>query len=131
MRATMACTGCGTRHRMGQKFCGACGAGLEEKTATDAVAAGEDGAFYCARHPKAVTRLRCGRCEVPICTRCTVFSPAGTRCRACSRNKTPLRAGAVLHEAGRLVSNGQQTVGRRVWYMALWYFILSFFRSPW
>ena len=26
----------------------------------------------------------CGKCERPICTRCLVNSPAGTRCRECS-----------------------------------------------
>ena len=127
----MVCPKCGADNAEGNKYCGACGVALGG-TALPAVAVpGEDGAFYCARHPKVVTRLRCGKCEAPICTKCTVFTPAGTRCRTCAKNKVKVRPGAVLHEAGRLVTDTSQGVGRRVWYMALWYFILSFFRNPW
>lgn len=122
----MACAACGAKQGDGQKFCGQCGAAL---SAPPTPVPGDDGAFYCARHPKAVTRLRCGRCEAPICTKCTVFSPAGTRCRACARNKVAVRPAALLHEAGRVVSNGTSGMGNRVWYMALWYFILSLLRG--
>ena len=40
---------------------------------------------YCAAHPKVETYLRCGRCETPICPRCLVQTPVGSRCRACAR----------------------------------------------
>lgn len=127
----MACPKCGADNAEANKFCGSCGTVLEGTTPVAVAVPGEDGAFYCARHLKTITRLRCGKCEAPICTKCTVFTPAGTRCRICAKNKVTLRPGAVLHEAGRLVTNTSQGVGRRVWYMALWYFILSFFRNPW
>jgi hypothetical protein len=40
--------------------------------------------MQCARHPDTETHLRCGRCEKPICPQCTVFGPAGARCRDCA-----------------------------------------------
>lgn len=124
----MVCPGCQAENPAGKKFCGECGAALAEKPAPVPVT-DEDGAWFCAKHTKTVTRLRCGRCETPICPKCTVFTPAGTRCRACSKNKTPLRAAGVLHSAVGAIE-GASPVGRRVWYLALWYFILSFLRNP-
>ena len=123
----MVCPGCKAENPNGKKFCGECGAALEKPTPMPVV--GEDGAWYCAKHPKAVTRLRCGRCEAPICPKCTVYTPAGTRCRACARNKIALRPAGVLHRAVGAVE-GASPMGRRVWYLALWYFILSFLRNP-
>lgn len=46
--------------------------------------AGEPGVYWCARHRKTQTRLRCGRCETPICPKCTVYGPTGARCRNCA-----------------------------------------------
>lgn len=40
--------------------------------------------MQCARHPKVETELTCGRCETPICPRCTVFTDVGARCPACA-----------------------------------------------
>ncbi len=125
----MICRKCQNENAEGQKFCGQCGQGLAPETAPVPVP-GEDGAFFCARHTKTATRLRCGRCETPICPRCTVNSPAGTRCRACAKQKIAVRPLGVLHAAGRLASDTTQGTGRRVWYLALWYLILSFFRGP-
>lgn len=125
----MICQKCQAGNAEGQKFCGQCGEALAPAVAPVPVP-GEEGAYYCARHPKAVTRLRCGRCEAPICPRCTVHTPAGTRCRACAKNKVAARPMGVLHAAGRVVADGTQTAGRRVWYLALWYLILSLFRNP-
>lgn len=46
--------------------------------------AGErDGTLYCANHPDTETLLRCNRCGKPICTRCTVRTPVGMRCKEC------------------------------------------------
>lgn len=42
---------------------------------------------FCARHPRVETRLRCGRCETPICPKCLVSTPVGARCRSCARVK--------------------------------------------
>jgi hypothetical protein len=44
---------------------------------------GEPGVYWCARHKSVKTRLRCGRCEKPICPKCTTYGPTGARCRDC------------------------------------------------
>ncbi|MBV9864106.1 MAG: hypothetical protein JO316_02030 [Abitibacteriaceae bacterium] len=49
---------------------------------------GEPGVYWCARHKKVKTRLRCGRCERPICVKCTVMGPTGARCPECASNRT-------------------------------------------
>ena len=49
---------------------------------------GEPGVYWCARHRKTQTRLRCGRCETPICPKCTRMGPIGARCPSCSSNRT-------------------------------------------
>ena len=126
----MVCPGCKAENPDGKKFCGECGAALAAPEPVPSVAVpGEAGAWYCTRHTKAVTRLRCGRCEAPICPKCTVYTPAGTRCRACSKNKIAVRPAGLLHSAVGLVE-GASPMGRRVWYLALWYVILSFLRNP-
>ncbi len=72
---------------------------------------GEDGAWYCGKHTKAVTRLRCGRCETPICPKCTVYTPAGTRCRPCAKNKIAIRPAGLLHGAVGTLSNTRVRAG--------------------
>ena len=47
----------------------------------------EAGVWFCARHKSVRTRLRCGRCEKPICPKCTVMAPTGARCRDCVSNR--------------------------------------------
>ncbi len=49
---------------------------------------GEPGVYFCARHKSVKVRLRCGRCEAPICARCTVMTPVGARCRDCGTNRS-------------------------------------------
>lgn len=49
---------------------------------------GEPGVYWCARHRRVKTRLRCGRCEKPICPQCTVMGPTGARCRDCASNRS-------------------------------------------
>lgn len=39
----------------------------------------------CKRHPEVETRLRCNKCDEPMCTRCAVHTPVGYRCRDCIR----------------------------------------------
>ena len=124
----MVCSQCRASHPSGKKFCGECGAALAENEAVPVP--GAEGEFYCARHVKAVTRLRCGRCETPICPKCTVPTPAGMRCKPCAKNKIAMRPAGVLHGAVGMISNAAPGVGRRVWYLALWYIILSFLRGP-
>src|SRR5688572_33476629 len=43
----------------------------------------DDGQMFCYRHPSTETWLRCGRCDQPICTKCSVQGPVGSRCRQC------------------------------------------------
>ena len=54
----------------------------------------------CYKHPKEETRLSCGKCERPICTRCSIVGPAGVRCRECASLR-----GSTLYKVspGRLV----------------------------
>lgn len=122
----MICTKCKSENLATNKFCGNCAAPLGP--APTRASEGAD-TWACARHARVQTRLRCGRCEMPICPRCTVYSPAGTRCRGCARSKTPVRPKALLHEAGRLAERGTQALGKRAWYLTLWYLILSLFRG--
>ncbi len=131
----MTCPTCKADNPDGKKFCGECGAALSEPIKSEAVEAavpvpGDDGAFFCAKHTKTITRLRCGRCETPICPRCTVHTPAGMRCRACAKNKIAVRPAGLLHGAVSTLGSAGGGVGRRVWYLALWYLILSFLRGP-
>ena len=39
----------------------------------------------CAAHPDVTTNLRCGKCGKPICPKCLVTTPVGTRCRDCAK----------------------------------------------
>jgi len=44
----------------------------------------------CARHPKIETNLRCGKCDRPICPKCTIQTPVGARCPECAKlNRLP------------------------------------------
>lgn len=61
---------------------------MENATSWDDLKVPEkDGAWFCARHKNVETRLRCGRCEKPICPKCTVYGPTGARCRDCLSNR--------------------------------------------
>ena len=119
----MICSKCSSDNPADKKFCGDCGAPLEAMVSIRVP--GDDGAYYCQRHKKEITRVRCGRCEKPVCVRCTVHGPAGPRCRECSRHRIPVRPMGILHEAGRGLSSPGAT--RTVWYLAIWYFIISIF----
>lgn len=57
-------------------------------TETNYAVEGEPGVYWCARHKKVKTRLRCGRCEKPICPKCTIMGPTGARCPDCASNRT-------------------------------------------
>ncbi|MFC2017219.1 B-box zinc finger protein [Chloroflexota bacterium] len=39
----------------------------------------------CATHPGVETNLRCGKCGKPICPKCMVQTPVGTRCPDCAK----------------------------------------------
>src|SRR5688572_24150280 len=49
------------------------------------------GPMRCAADPGVETYLRCGRCEKPICPRCLIQTPVGSRCRDCAQlRKLPM-----------------------------------------
>jgi hypothetical protein len=121
----MICEKCRGENPAEKKFCGDCGAELAAPPA--AVSAGEPGLFFCARHQKVTTRVRCGHCEAPICSRCTVYGPVGARCRPCAKHRVAFRPLGALHQAGRTVGQGAQGAGRVVWYLAIWALIVNFF----
>ena len=41
--------------------------------------------LYCYRHPDRETWVRCGRCDQPICSKCSMQGPVGLRCKQCGR----------------------------------------------
>lgn len=43
--------------------------------------------MYCYRHPDQETRLRCNRCNQPICPKCAIPTPTGYRCPDCVRSQ--------------------------------------------
>jgi membrane associated rhomboid family serine protease len=43
----------------------------------------ESAETYCYNHPKTATRLRCSRCDRPICGRCAIPASVGQHCPEC------------------------------------------------
>jgi hypothetical protein len=41
----------------------------------------------CTFHPKRETKLRCNRCNKPICIQCATHTPTGYRCPECIRSQ--------------------------------------------
>jgi hypothetical protein len=76
---------------------------------------------YCQRHRKEVTRVHCGRCDRPICHRCTVMSAAGVRCHDCARHRSPIRARGVAHG---VLTTLRGIDLRKAWYLYLFAFVL-------
>jgi ribosomal protein L40E len=103
----MFCQKCNARNEDDKKFCGECGVKLEPRPDPIAVE-GQEGAYYCSRHPKNPTLIRCGRCETPICQKCVALRPRG-----------------VAHEVAKGVSNVANS-GRGFWLFSLWAMILRF-----
>jgi hypothetical protein len=60
------------------------------------------GPWRCAADPSVETYLRCGRCERPICPRCLIQTPVGSRCRDCAQlRKLPMfQVGAIDYLRG-------------------------------
>ena len=56
---------------------------MTAETAANLLTPDDDGRMFCYRHPDRETWLRCGRCDQPICTKCSVQGPVGSRCRQC------------------------------------------------
>jgi hypothetical protein len=74
---------------------------------------GEPGVYYCAHHKNVQTRLRCGRCEAPICPKCTTFGPTGARCKECVSNRTShiYQVSPLHHLLAFAISLGTTLVG--------------------
>jgi hypothetical protein len=92
-----------------------------------AVPAGEDGLFYCYKHKKETTRVTCGRCERPICTKCALFGSAGVRCRDCAKSNVAVRPRGLVHDVGTGFSRG--TSGQKVWYLLIFAFFVNLIGS--
>ena len=96
------CASCGSDNPEGNSFCGTCGQKLFQ--AFEAVpVTGDEGAFYCYRHRRESTRLSCGRCGKPICTRCAIHGPAGIRCPECAKQNIAFRPMGALSDVTRSV----------------------------
>ena len=121
----MRCSRCNSENPEGKKFCGDCGAEITPRTEPVSVP-GDPGAYFCARHKKEPTRVTCGRCDTPVCTRCAVPGPVGIRCRECAKNRIGFRPMGALHEAGRRMDS---PAGRAVWYVAIWIAVVAIFRN--
>lgn len=56
--------------------------------------------MYCYKHINVEAPLSCGRCDRPICTRCSVHTDVGIRCKVCAptgmRPKMVRTGGSVL-----------------------------------
>ncbi|OQY32728.1 MAG: hypothetical protein B6I38_04325 [Anaerolineaceae bacterium 4572_5.1] len=52
----------------------------------------------CAFHPQTETRLRCNRCEKPICIKCAKRTPTGYRCPECISNQQKVFITAEWHD---------------------------------
>lgn len=91
------CPKCQAQMEPAQTVCPSCGLTVVPEYTPDPVE-GDPGAFYCYRHKREVTRLRCGRCGRAICTKCAMIGPAGPRCPDCGKSKVPVRGRAVVHE---------------------------------
>src|SRR5579859_4459115 len=103
------CRHCGAEHAPGQAYCGTCGTSLALRD-TSAPTEGDD-VIYCYRHKREPTLLRCGKCDVPICTKCAIIGPAGVRCPVCGRNRIPMRPRGLLHDVGTGVGSAIGRVG--------------------
>lgn len=94
------CPRCGKENEDGNLYCGRCGIEIATVSAPPQEA-GES--LFCYKHRKEPTRLRCGRCERPICTRCARIGPAGPRCPDCARVQTPVSFRGVAHDVLRTI----------------------------
>jgi membrane associated rhomboid family serine protease len=62
---------------------------------------------YCYAHPKTPTRLRCSRCDRPICGRCAIPASVGQHCPECvaeARKSAPKVRSAIVKTAPAVVT---------------------------
>ncbi|NPV74753.1 MAG: hypothetical protein HPY59_00100 [Anaerolineae bacterium] len=69
--------------------------------------------FFCYNHPQRETRLRCNRCERPICNECAVLTPTGYRCKECVRSQQKIfeTAQALDYVVGVLIAGVLSVIG--------------------
>ena len=60
---------------------------MGESEAMRAPVEADDGRLFCYRHRDRETWVRCGRCDRPICVKCSIQGPVGFRCRECGLMK--------------------------------------------
>lgn len=78
----------------------------------------------CADHPKIDTNLKCGKCGKPICPKCMVDTPVGTRCRECAAlSKVPTFEVSAKHKAQAVAAGA----GAGVVLGILWGFVAQTF----
>ncbi len=117
----MRCSKCGAESKEQTKFCPECGkkfVPIEQPVAAGA----EEGLYFCFKHKKEQTRVQCGRCERPICSKCMVMGPAGVRCKSCAKNRIAIRPRGVMHDLG---SGATSPGAQRVWYMVIFLFVIN------
>ena len=118
------CNKCGAEPKEITSFCSACGSKFVPRPEPISVE-GESGAYYCFKHKKEVTRVTCGRCEKPICTKCLVVSAAGVRCRQCASHRTPIQLRGLVYDITGGLKGGMNY--RLFWYAFLLFWIARMF----
>lgn len=110
----MICPRCGRENEPENQFCGRCGLEFAQVQPDRP----DDGDVkYCYRHPREATRLSCGRCDRPICTKCVVIGPAGPRCPDCAKQNIPFNPRGAVHD----VMSSVGKIGRMgPWSIYLW-----------
>lgn len=86
------------------------------------------GEVPCSHHPSVLTRLRCSRCEKPICPKCAVRTPVGLRCPDCAgvRGLPTYRAEPSVLTRAALFGAGAAVVAALPWlFMPGWAFYLT------
>ena len=94
----MRCSNCGAENEGEPNFCSDCGVKFVPIPAAVPVPGDETGLYYCCKHKKEQTRVTCGRCERPICTKCMMIGHAGVRCKQCAKGKVGIRPAGVAHD---------------------------------
>lgn len=96
------CPRCGKENEPGTTNCVRCGTAFAEmgKFVGQPQEAPET---MCHWHPKVPTALACGKCGRYICPKCVVLSPAGTRCKVCSKQEFVFRPGAIWLDVKRIL----------------------------
>ncbi|RYG35813.1 zinc ribbon domain-containing protein [bacterium] len=115
---TARCSKCGTENPDDGRFCRSCGQKFVAMAAP--VETSEPGVYYCYKHKKETTRVTCGRCERPLCTKCVTVGANGVRCRDCARNKVPLHFSGMVHE----MFSGLRKMGRTLAAQPYWIYII-------